>query len=66
MGFTDKYWMSTLIADPGTGFDAIYQTFRKGVEPQFQAILRSDVVSAAPGTTATIDTKLFAGAKGIQ
>lgn len=66
MGFTDKYWMSSLIAEPGTGFDAIYQTFQKGAVPEYQAILRSNVVSAAPGTTESVETKLFAGAKGFD
>ena len=66
LGFTDKYWMSSLVAQPGTGFDAIYQTFHKGPEPEFQAILRSNVVSAAPGTTKAVDTMLFAGAKGFD
>lgn len=66
LGFTDKYWMSSLIAQPGTGFDAIYQTFRKGSVPEYQAVLRSNVVSAAPGTTAAVETMLFAGAKAYD
>lgn len=66
LGFTDKYWMSTLVAQPGAGFDAIYQTFLKGGAPEYQAVLRSNVVSAAPGETATTETMLFAGAKAYD
>ncbi|MEM7212812.1 MAG: membrane protein insertase YidC, partial [Pseudomonadota bacterium] len=66
LGFTDKYWMSTLVAQPGTGFDAIYQTFLKAGVPEYQAVLRSNVVSAAPGQTASTETMLFAGAKAYD
>ncbi|MGD1923842.1 MAG: membrane protein insertase YidC [Paracoccaceae bacterium] len=66
MGFTDKYWMSTLIPQPGTGFDAIYQTFQRGNIPEYQAIMRKPVVSIAPGATHSVDTMLFAGAKAYD
>ena len=66
LGFTDKYWMSSLIAQPGTAFDAIYQTFQRGPRPEYQAVLRSQVVTAAAGGSAQADTMLFAGAKAYD
>lgn len=63
LGFTDKYWMTSLAAGEGKGFFAIYQTFLRGGVPEYQAILRSDVVTAAPGASANVETMLFAGAK---
>ncbi|SIS82735.1 protein translocase subunit yidC [Roseivivax lentus] len=61
IGFTDHYWMATLVPSPGTGFRAsakydagrdIYQT---------EAVLPT--VELAPGAGTTVTTQLFAGAK---
>ncbi|SHG85151.1 membrane protein insertase YidC [Marivita hallyeonensis] len=61
IGFTDHYWMTTIIPENGTPFrqvakysDAnnIYQT--EAVQP---------TVTVAPGETRTVTTQLFAGAK---
>lgn len=60
-GFTDKYWMTTLVPTPGTGFRSsvryipetgIYQTFAWMPETQ-----------VAAGASGTFETRLFAGAK---
>ena len=60
-GFTDHYWMTTLIPNPGTAFKSvnkydptrnIYQT--EAVQP---------TLTVQPGEKATAQTRLFAGAK---
>ena len=63
MGFTDKYWMATLVADPGTGFDGFYQSFQRDGAHEFRSLMRLPVVTAAPGATVEATNRLFAGAK---
>ena len=63
LGFTDKYWMTALIPTPGTGFDGYYQVFQRGPRPEFQALARLPLLTAAPGATATSESRVFAGAK---
>ena len=60
-GFTDHYWMTTLI--PADNAGAKIRTFhdaRRGIY-QTDATLSSQ--NLAPGQTITVDTRLFAGAK---
>ncbi|MEO1493181.1 MAG: membrane protein insertase YidC [Pseudomonadota bacterium] len=63
MGFTDKYWMTTMIPARDTGFDGFFQTFLRGAQPEFQGLMRQPVmtVPAEGGVSAT--SHLFAGAK---
>ena len=60
-GFTDHYWMTTLIPASGTPFKAV-----KKYDPQ-RGIYQTETVQAtqtvAPGQTASAETRLFAGAK---
>ncbi len=67
LGLTDKYWATTLIpqtgkpfvgrfsAEPGPGNDPARETF--------QADFRYEALTIAPGQSATVDNRLFAGAK---
>jgi YidC/Oxa1 family membrane protein insertase len=63
MGFTDKYWMTTMIPEAGVGFDGFYQTFVRGPVPEYQGLMRMNVVSVAAGSSSEVTTRLFAGAK---
>ncbi|HSF97039.1 MAG TPA: membrane protein insertase YidC, partial [Thermohalobaculum sp.] len=66
LGFTDKYWMTTLAPPPGQAFEAVYRMVtRDGVE-EFRAEARLPVLSVAPGQTAQSVTNLFAGAKELK
>ncbi|MEX5727483.1 YidC/Oxa1 family membrane protein insertase [Rhodovulum iodosum] len=61
VGFTDKYWMTTLIPQPGQPFTSV----AKYVEAAdiYQVESRLPPVTVAPGEAARTETMLFAGAK---
>jgi len=61
IGFTDKYWMTTLIPEPGTPFTAVAK-YVPGADV-YQAQTRLPIVTVRPGTTEEVQTQLFAGAK---
>ncbi len=60
IGFTDKYWMTTLIPETGP-----FTTVAKYSERSdaYQTEIRLPVVNVAAGATAESTTRLFAGAK---
>jgi YidC/Oxa1 family membrane protein insertase len=61
IGFTDKYWMTTLIPGDGQPFTSV----TRYVEPAdiYQTEARLPVISVDPGGTGQVTTQLFAGAK---
>lgn len=61
IGFTDHYWMTTLIPPPGQPFTAVAKY--SPTTDTFQTDVRMPVVTVEPGQTATSTTSLFAGAK---
>jgi YidC/Oxa1 family membrane protein insertase len=61
IGFTDHYWMTTLIPAQGEAFTAVAK-FTPGANI-FQTDVRSPTVDVAPGATVTSTKQLFAGAK---
>ncbi|MGB8621742.1 MAG: membrane protein insertase YidC [Paracoccaceae bacterium] len=61
VGFTDKYWMTTLIPQPGQAFTSVAKYLDKA--DIYQVETRLPVVDIAPGQTAQAGTMLFAGAK---
>ncbi|TRD22192.1 membrane protein insertase YidC [Palleronia caenipelagi] len=61
IGFTDKYWMTTLIPNAGKSFTSVAKYVPgAGI---FQTEARQPTLDVAPGATATATTQLFAGAK---
>lgn len=60
-GFTDKYWMTTLIPEPGTPFRSVVR-YTEGTEI-YQTDSVSPALEVAPGATVSSETRLFAGAK---
>src|SRR5690606_17772474 len=60
VGYTDIYWLSTLIPQQGARVDA---DFRALGDETFRADLIYDPVTLAPGRQVTTTTRLFAGAK---
>ena len=61
IGFTDHYWMSTLIPSPGSGFKSVVKHDPRRDIYQTEAVLPTRIL--ASGETATAETRLFAGAK---
>jgi YidC/Oxa1 family membrane protein insertase len=61
VGFTDHYWMTTLVPEQGKPWKAVARYV-----PQndiYQAEVHHDVMAVAPGASAEVSTQLFAGAK---
>lgn len=61
IGFTDHYWMTTLIPDQGKPYTAVAK-YTPGSDI-YQAELRQPLMSVAPGASSTSTTRMFAGAK---
>ena len=70
LGFTDKYWMTTLAPRPGQAFDAVYKAIGADAGAlatiEYRTEMRLPVMTVAPGTTGEISTDLFAGAKELE
>ncbi len=60
-GFTDHYWMTTLI--PGAGQGVKISTFQDTRRDILQTTAKQPTVTLGAGKTATASTRLFAGAK---
>lgn len=61
VGFTDKYWMTTLIVPDGQPFTSVAK-YVPGAD-LYQTEARLPVMEVAPGATSEATTMLFAGAK---
>lgn len=61
VGFTDHFWMSTLIPAPGSAFKSVAKYDERRDIYQAETVLPPQTV--APGTSITATTQLFAGAK---
>ncbi|MBD3764919.1 MAG: membrane protein insertase YidC [Rhodobacterales bacterium] len=61
IGFTDKYWMTTLIPEQGQPFTAV--TKHVAAADIYQTEVRRPAVTLAPGASVTVGQQLFAGAK---
>ena len=61
IGFTDHYWMATLIPAQGSAFKSVIKYDDRRDIYQTEAVLPTQTV--ADGTTVTATTQLFAGAK---
>lgn len=61
IGFTDKYWMTTLIPEPGQAFTAASKYTPQSTT--YQADMRLPVLDINAGAAAEVETFLFAGAK---
>ena len=61
IGFTDHYWMTTLIPAEGQQFNAAVRYSEP--RDQYQTQVRLPTMDVAPGASAAVTTQLFAGAK---
>ncbi len=62
IGFTDHYWMTTLIPEQGKPYTAVLKHVA-GAADIYQAEVRQPIIAVAPGARAESTTRLFAGAK---
>ena len=61
IGFTDKYWMTTLIPGTGTGFSSVIKYAE--ASDIYLTETRLPTLDVAAGSTVTSESRLFAGAK---
>ncbi|KAJ54787.1 insertase [Actibacterium mucosum KCTC 23349] len=61
VGFTDHYWMATLVPDHDTPYQSILQYDQSA--NTYRSIARKDTLVVGPGETVKSETLLFAGAK---
>ena len=61
VGFTDHYWMTTLIPEQGSPFTSVVQYLAR--EDVYRAAARMPVIEVAPGAMEEVTTQVFAGAK---
>ncbi len=65
LGFTDKYWATTLIPSPNAKISARFQSGQLGAIKTYQADYFLETVTVPPGGSADVTTRLFAGAKEV-
>ncbi|MFN3764871.1 MAG: membrane protein insertase YidC [Aliihoeflea sp.] len=65
LGITDKYWAVAMVPSTGQAFQPRYSYFEDG-RVRYQADYLSDAVAIAPGQSADIETRVFAGAKVVD
>ncbi|HEX9325440.1 MAG TPA: membrane protein insertase YidC, partial [Reyranella sp.] len=66
VGITDKYWMAALIPEQKQKVDVTIKQTGSGAELKYQIDYVAPGQAIAPGTSATTDAKLFAGAKIVR
>jgi len=65
-GITDKYWAATLLPDPKAHLKARFSTGKLGGKETYQTDYLLDAKTVAPGATASVEGRLFAGAKEVR
>ena len=66
LGITDKYWMATVIPPQTEPFDGEFRASQFGDVRTFQADYKLAARTVAPGASATVTHRLFAGAKVVD
>jgi YidC/Oxa1 family membrane protein insertase len=69
LGFTDKYWASTVIPDQTAQYRARFSAEAPKLpseQPSYQADYKRDTIKVPTGQTASIQSQLFAGAKQMK
>ena len=64
LGITDKYWAVALVPSEAQPFQPRYAYFADA-RPRYQSDFISDPITVAPGASAEVETKVFAGAKEV-
>ena len=65
LGITDKYWAAVLLPDTSAHLKARFSTGQIGSVPTYQTDYLLEMQTVAPGATASVNGRLFAGAKEV-
>ncbi|HEY6384035.1 MAG TPA: membrane protein insertase YidC [Pseudolabrys sp.] len=65
LGITDKYWAAVLVPDTSAHLKARFSTGAIGNLPTYQTDYLLEAQTVAPGATASVNGRLFAGAKEV-
>jgi YidC/Oxa1 family membrane protein insertase len=65
LGITDKYWAATLVPDQDANFAGRFSSSTIGAVRTYQADFLRDATTVAPGAKASVQNRLFAGAKEV-
>ncbi|WP_340109812.1 membrane protein insertase YidC [Pikeienuella sp. HZG-20] len=63
VGFTDKYWMTTIVPGSGVGFETALKYIPRADRPEFRTEALLPTRQVAPGARSEVSTYLFSGAK---
>jgi YidC/Oxa1 family membrane protein insertase len=66
LGITDKYWAAVLLPKTDAHVIANFRADKLGTLETYQTDYLLDARSVAPGATASVDARLFAGAKEVR
>ncbi|MDX6749688.1 membrane protein insertase YidC [Geminicoccaceae bacterium 1502E] len=67
LGFTDKYWLTSLVPAQDRPIKASFRhTMGPGGQHRYQSDFLGEAVTVAPGQTVEITDRLFAGAKEVD
>jgi YidC/Oxa1 family membrane protein insertase len=66
LGFTDKYWLVALVPDQKAAVQTTFRHVALGKEDKYQADYLGTAQTIAPGGTASVTDRLFAGAKEVH
>lgn len=64
-GFTDKYWLTSLIADPKADQPVTFRHSQNNSDVRYQVDTLGGVLTVAPGASVTTTTHLFVGPKEL-
>ena len=66
LGFTDKYWMSTLIPDQNKNFNSVFKHYNKGRDIFVARYFEDSGNIINPNSNHKFEGKLFAGSKNLN
>jgi YidC/Oxa1 family membrane protein insertase len=62
-GFTDKYWLTSIIPDKNSSIESHFTYFSRGTQDRFQADYMGQKLIIEPGAKIAVENHFFAGAK---
>ncbi len=66
VGMTDKYWLTALVPDSASKFDAEFKHYKRGEADAYQTHMRGEALAVAANGSASFTMHLFAGPKVVD